>query len=425
MNEKVRVLMGGITYIETELIEDALSENASEKKKAAKSFLIKFLISAAAVCFIFSVFFPFFAANVEAVGNFTEKLMPEYYEYIRNFAINKKEVPSQDEDKMLYYSELFAFHDKSTAYMSANFTDELSPEEAEIVLMKTEDLLYSAGEGPIGFLEHLGFEKGSYAFEIQKGFIKTDIAYSKVTERLSEYMTKEVLMGILGEYVFSENDLTCLLCAKGSGERFNVLETVQEKNGFYTSVIASENSTFKVYYGITCEKDEYILGYYYCSPYTKENEENATVHEVTEEDMKEMISVAEIFLRLCAYMHNDPFSLLEYLGYTNADILSNETVGNYIKTSIDYNDFLSKMLYSMTEKAFRDRFSIVFQKDNYGKLCVLPGGGTGVDFISVSSLYDNGDGTYTVFACWEYGEGEYGSPLRFKKADGHWLVDGD
>ena len=435
MNNKLIALYNGITNIDDAFIDEALADMENETKiakikRSARIKIVKILSVAASIVFIITVLFPTLVANVSALGRIVEEYVPGYYKYSQNFAVNKQSVPEDNLDKIIYYSELSDFHDLSTSFMHGYYyyLDDYSVEDAVLLLEKAEGLLNAASNGPISFLEYLGFKEGTYSYTVDDKYFQTDINYNKVVDEILSYFTKGVFKGILYDYVGYHNGKARFPLAKNEDNTFEILSTKKNENDFFTSIISSGEKTYTVYYAISCVDDENVIGYYWCQNYTEYDLNlKPETDPVTESDIEEMLSCATEYMRIRAKWVSETLLPIHYLGFADEDIQSGEYIGSYLKTNVDYTAFYNKMLQFMTPELFEREYSETYIELD-GKLCSIDGGGGGWEFDQVLELIPSENGYYNIVYRWKnFFEDEYyidkeGGKMFFEKIDGRWVV---
>ena len=436
MNDKITALYNGITNIDDDLIYEALADQENELKlvkikSTAKIKVIKILSVAASIVFIVTVLFPTLVANVSAFGKIVETYAPGYFRYSKNFAINKPSVPESNFDKIIYYSELSVFHDIITSGMRGDFLDDVSVEDAASLLQNAEGLLNAASNGPISFLEYLGFTADSYSYTIDEEYFVTDIDYSKVVDATLSYFSNSVFQGILKNYVINRSGKVCLPCAKNENNMFEISTTKKNENGFFTSIITSGEKTYSVYYGIRRVNEKNVIGYYWCANYDEYDlpirNENNPLPEVNENDIEEMRIVATEYMIIRAKWLSETILPIRYLGFSDEDTQNVEYIGSYMKTNIDYSEFYSKMLRFMTPELFKREYSTSYIELD-GKLCVVNGGGSGWNFDEVLELIPTENGYYELVIKWKddfedkYYTDTASGKMFFEKVDNRWVV---
>ena len=103
----------------------------------------------------------------------------------------------------------------------------------------------------------------------------------------------------------------------------------------------------------------------------------------------EIKNAIQVYLDLVGACEGSPEGLLVKLGLTSFGANTEKADNNYIKTSIKYLDYKTKMLNYMTEQCFENNFTKFFKNIN-GYLYYFDGGATGLEY-KVKSITIKGD----------------------------------
>lgn len=282
--------------------------------------------------------------------------------------------------------------------ISNNFKDQsLSDKEAQKIIQSFRNIMASNEAHTTGMLsikeislvteeEFMQIHNDNRLNRDNEGYMKTDLKYSKLENKLLEYMTKELIERDIHGY----KDVNGYLWVADMGasgysykiDNVKVVESFENKIVYEVSETQQwidSNETYTRKYELTKnENGKYVVSNWGWQMEVKESLQN--------------------YLDLAGVYEGSPFSLLVKLNLLKAEDIKNFGVDTdsegFVKTNIKYSDYKEAMLNYVSESWFNEKFTALYREKS-GYLYYYNGGATGIQ-TKVEKIGKYSDGAYNA-----------------------------